>query len=71
MHLLTVQPIAFADRSDIVWERKSRVKDDLKFLAGTTGRMRLLFTKMGKAGREAGVGAISDQFCTYYIRHGF
>lgn len=57
----------FADRSDMVWERKKRVKDDLKFLAGATGRMKLLFAKRGKVGRGAVVRAISNQFSTCYV----
>lgn len=44
-----------------------RVKGDPRFLAGASGRMKLLLTKMGKAGRAAGMGTILDQFSTYYV----
>lgn len=42
---MTTEPMGFADRSGMVWERRRRVKDDLKFLAGATRKMKLLLTK--------------------------
>lgn len=71
MYILIDEPVEFVGKSDMIYERKRRIKDDPNFLTGTTGRMTLLFTKMGKSGRGAGVGVISDQLGTSYVCNAF